>query len=129
MRSNPKLIYRVEKFLGKMKRKAHLDDSQFNKVLVSATEAVNNSILHGNKLDLKKKVYLSCEISEEKMVLKVRDSGKGFDPDQIGNPLNESNLLRESGRGVFLMKTLMDRVEYHFSESGSEVEMTLLLTK
>ena len=129
MSSNPKLIHRVEKFLQRVNKDAHLDEIQFHKVLVSTTEAVNNSIFHGNKSDPRKKVYLTCELSDEKMILRVRDSGKGFNPQKIGNPLNESNLLRESGRGVFLMKTLMDRVEFHFSEEGSEVEMTLLLVK
>ncbi len=129
MSSNPKLIHRVEKFLQRVNKDAHLDEIQFHKVLVSTTEAVNNSIFHGNKSDPRKKVYLTCELSDEKMILRVRDSGKGFNPQKIGNPLNESNLLRESGRGVFLMKTLVDRVEFHFSEEGSEVEMTLLLVK
>jgi serine/threonine-protein kinase RsbW len=129
MRSNPKLIHRVEKFLQKVNKKAHLDEIQFNKVLVSLTEAVNNAILHGNKSDSRKKVYLTCELSKERMILRVRDSGAGFEPHKIANPLDESNLMRESGRGIFLMRTLMDKVQYRFSEHGSEVEMVLLLIK
>jgi serine/threonine-protein kinase RsbW len=129
MRSNPRLIHRVEKFLQKVNKKAHLDEIQFNKVLVSLTEAVNNAILHGNKSDSRKKVYLTCELSKERMILRVRDSGAGFEPHKIANPLDESNLMRESGRGIFLMRTLMDKVQYRFSEHGSEVEMVLLLIK
>jgi serine/threonine-protein kinase RsbW len=129
MNSNPKLIHRVENFLQKVNKRAHLDEIQFNKALVSLTEAVNNAILHGNKSDPKKKVYLTCELSKERMILKVRDSGKGFNPEKLKNPLEDSNLLRESGRGIFLMRTLMDKVQYHFSKDGSEVEMVLLLIK
>lgn len=129
MSSDPRLIHRVEKFLQKVNEDAHLGDEQFHKVLISTTEAVNNSIFHGNKSDRNKKVYLTCELSDEKLVLKVRDNGKGFDPEQVRNPLNELNLLREGGRGIFLMKTLMDKVEYHFYEDGSEVVMTMLLAK
>lgn len=129
MHSSPKLIHRVEKFLQKINRSAHLDEIQFNKVLISMTEAVNNAIFHGNKSDPQKHVYLACELTKERMILKVRDSGAGFDPHKIANPLDESNLLRESGRGIFLMRTLMDKVQYHFSEDGSEVEMVLLLVK
>jgi serine/threonine-protein kinase RsbW len=129
MRSNPRLIHRVENFLQKVNKKARLDEIQFNKALVSLTEAVNNAILHGNKSDSRKKVYLTCELSRERMVLRVRDSGAGFEPHKIANPLDESNLLRESGRGIFLMRTLMDKVQYHFSEEGFEVEMVLLLIK
>lgn len=129
MSSNPKLIHRVEKFLQRVNKAAHLDEIQFNKVLVSTTEAVNNSIFHGNKSDPRKKVFLTCELSRERMILKVRDSGKGFDPEKIGSPLNNSNLLRSSGRGIFLMKTLMDKVEFHFAKEGTEVTLTLLLIK
>jgi serine/threonine-protein kinase RsbW len=129
MRSNPKLIHRVEKFLEKVNKKAHLDEIQFNKALVSLTEAVNNAILHGNKSDLRKKVHVTCELSKERMILRVRDSGAGFEPHKIANPLEETNLLRESGRGIFLMRTLMDKVQYRFSEEGSEVELVLLLIK
>jgi serine/threonine-protein kinase RsbW len=127
--SNPKLIHRVEKFLLMVNKSAHLDEIQFNKVLISTTEAMNNAIFHGNKSDPRKKVYLTCELSRERMILKVRDSGRGFEPHKIANPLDEANLLRESGRGIFLMRTLMDKVLFHFSEEGSEVEMILLLIK
>ena len=129
MSSNPKLIHRVEKFLLKVNKDAHLDEVQFNKVLVSTTEAVNNSIFHGNKSDPRRKVYVTCELSRERMILKVRDSGTGFDPEKIGSPLNNSNLLRASGRGIFLMKTLMDKVEFHFTKGETEVMITLLLIK
>ncbi|MGA9364692.1 MAG: ATP-binding protein [Bacteroidota bacterium] len=129
MHSSPKHIHRVEKFLQRVNRSAHLDEIQFNKVLISTTEAVNNAIFHGNKSDPQKNVYLACELSKERMILRVRDSGAGFDPHKIANPLDESNLLRESGRGIFLMRTLMDKVQYHLSEDGSEVEMVLLLVK
>ena len=129
MRSSPKLIHRVEKFLQKVNEDAHLADEQFHKVLISTTEAVNNSIFHGNKSDPNKKVYLTCQLSDEALVLRVRDSGKGFNPEHLRNPLNESNLLREGGRGIFLMRTLMDNVEYHFDEDGSEVVMTILIIK
>jgi serine/threonine-protein kinase RsbW len=129
MRSSPKLIHRVEKFLQKVNEDAHLADEQFHKLLISATEAVNNSIFHGNKSDPNKKVYLTCELSDEKVTLKVRDSGEGFDPEDLRNPLNESNLLREGGRGIFLMRTLMDNVEYHFDKDGSEVVMMMMIVK
>lgn len=129
MSSNPKLIHRVEKFLQKVNKKAHLDEIQFHKVLVSTTEAVNNAIFHGNKSNPKKKVYLTCGLSKEKMILRVRDSGGGFDPNRLHNPLSAKNLLRESGRGVFLMKTLMDKVEFQFTREGTEVRLTLLLVK
>ena len=127
--SNPKLVHRVEKFLLRVNRDAHLDEIQFNKLLVSTTEAVNNAIFHGNKSDARKRVHLACVLSHERVILTVRDSGRGFEPEKIKNPLNDSNLLRDSGRGIFLMKTLMDKVEFHFSKEGTDVRMTLLLVK
>ncbi len=129
MSSNPKLIHRVEKFLQKVNRSAHLDEIQFHKVLVSTTEAVNNAIFHGSESDPRKRVYIRCELSKERLILTVKDSGRGFDPRKLRNPLNNAYLLEVSGRGIFLMKTLMDRVEFQFSKKGTEVRLTLLLIK
>lgn len=129
MGSDPKLIHRIERFLKKVNRAARLDEIQFHKVLISTTEAVNNAIIHGNKKDPRKKVLVRCELSNVKLVISVRDEGKGFDPSIVPNPIADGNVLKEAGRGIFLMKTLMDKVEFHFSPQGFEVVMTLLLHK
>ena len=127
--SNPKHIGKVETFLKKVQQSAHLDEIQVHKLMVSLTEAVNNAIIHGNKLDMKKKVTLTCEVLPGWLISVVTDEGHGFKPDKIKNPLEEENLLRTSGRGVFLMRTLMDKVEYEFGKTGSKVILWLDLKK
>ena len=127
--SNPKSIGRVEGFIKRIGKKIHLDEIQMHKLMVSLTEAVNNAIVHGNKSDPTKKVTVVCECEKEKLVITVADEGKGFKPEKVKNPLKEENLTRTSGRGIFLMRTLMDKVEYAIGKAGSTVKLVLGLRK
>ena len=125
--SDPQEILKVEDFLDEINRQLHLDEVVFNKLLVATTEAVNNGIIHGNKRDPKKKVVLTCEINHASLVVSVQDEGPGVNPDTLPNPLAEENLMRENGRGVFLMRSLMDNVEFEKSDIGSTVTMKMNL--
>lgn len=127
--SVPKEVGRVEKFLLKVNRHARLDDGTFYRLLVASTEAVSNGILHGNKCNPKKKVCVKCEVRKDSFVVKVQDEGAGFDPNSIPNPLDEENLLKTSGRGIFLMRSLMDKVLYHITRHGVLVELIIDLRK
>ncbi|MBM2840465.1 MAG: putative anti-sigma regulatory factor, serine/threonine protein kinase [Bacteroidetes bacterium] len=127
--SNPKQIRRVEAFLKRVNRSAHLDEIQMHKIMVSLTEAVNNAIIHGNKCDQKKKVHVRCELLPGWLVVFISDEGKGFQPEKVRNPLRKQNLMRESGRGVFLMKTLMDKVGFEMGSSGAQVALWLDMKK
>ncbi len=128
-KSDPREIGKVEKFLEKVNKKAHLDDGTIYRLLVATTEAVNNAIIHGNKSNPKKNVYVSCELVAHVLTMTVRDSGKGFDPGSLANPLDEENLLKESGRGIFLIKSLVDNVEFRIQQRGTSVIMRLDLSK
>ncbi len=127
--SNPRSIHRVETFLAKVNSLLHLDEIQMHKLMVSLTEAVNNAIFHGNKSDIKKRVRIQAEVLPGWLLIQVWDQGKGFKPELVRNPLKEENLLRESGRGVFLMRTLMDKVEFEQRPEGMEVRLWLDLGK
>ena len=127
--SNPKHIRRVEAFLKKVNRSAHLDEIQMHKMMVSLTEAVNNAIIHGNKSDQTKKVGVRCELRPGWLVVTIHDEGKGFQPGRVRNPLQKKNLMRENGRGIFLMRTLMDKVEFDIGPSGAQVVLRLELNK
>lgn len=117
----------VEKFLMKIKRFLKLDEEHFYKLLVATTEAVNNSIIHGNKRDAKKLVILTCDCTPASLVIKVHDEGPGFDNEHLPDPLAEENLMRDHGRGVFLIRSLMDSVHFDRDTNGAEVTMTLML--
>ncbi len=125
--SDPTNVQRIEDFLHKATKHVHLDEVHFHKLLVAATEAVNNAIIHGNGADPAKSVLVSCTLTKHYMFLSIRDEGKGFNPETIPNPLHEENLLKESGRGVFLMRTLMDEVEFHLVDGGCEVLMSMYI--
>jgi serine/threonine-protein kinase RsbW len=91
-------------------------------VELALREALNNAVVHGNRLDPGKlvQVYCRCELGKE-LSLIVRDQGIGFDPDGIPNPLALENLQAEHGRGILLMRSQMDAVS--FERGGTEVHM------
>ena len=128
-RSDPREIAKVEQFLAKVNKKAKLDDGTMYRLLVATTEAVNNAILHGNKMDPKKIVKVVCRLKNEVLAVTVTDSGNGFDPNSLANPLEEENLLKESGRGIFLIRSLMDNVTFRIKKSGTSITMKIDLTK
>lgn len=123
--SEPQQITKVEGFLLKLNKQLHLNEVLFNKLLVATTEAVNNGIIHGNKRDPKKKVTLTCEYTRISLRMRIDDEGPGVNPASLPDPLAEENLLRENGRGVFLMRSLMDAVEFTRTSGRSSVIMTM----
>ena len=125
--SVPNEIVKVEGFLERLNKELQLDETRFNKLLIATTEAVNNGILHGNKRDPQKKVTLTCEVSRSSLVVTVEDEGPGVIPEKIPDPLAEENLLRENGRGVFLMRSLMDSLDFERFPGGSKVIMKMIL--
>ena len=125
--SSPNEIIKVEEFLEGINERLRMGDTRYNKLLVATTEAVNNGIIHGNKRDPKKKVTLTFEANGAAVTVQVQDEGSGVDPESLPNPLAEENLLRENGRGVFLMRTLMDSVKFERLPGGAKVTMKMAL--
>ncbi len=123
--SDPKEIGSVETFLHRVNKRMKFDDGMMYRLLVATTEAVNNAIVHGNRTDPLKLVIVTCLITRRSMKIRVRDQGAGFDPGLVPNPLDDKNLLKESGRGVFLMRSLMDDVRFKHFKYGSLVEMLI----
>jgi serine/threonine-protein kinase RsbW len=125
LKSKASQIKQVESFLEEINKHIHLDEIKYNKLLVATTEAVNNSIIHGNKRDPKKKVIIKCSVTRSTLTIRIQDEGKGINPTRLPNPLSKKNLLRENGRGVFLMRSLMKSVEFERILGGSVVIMTM----
>jgi serine/threonine-protein kinase RsbW len=95
-------------------------------VSVALAEALSNAILRGNGDDPAKQVHVRAEVNAARLVLEVGDEGQGFDLEQfLIDPTTPENLDREDGRGLFLMRKLMDRVERVEVPSGNVVRMTL----
>ena len=123
--SKPEEVTKVEKFMQEVCSAIHMNDEKLYKLLVATTEAVNNSILHGNQRDPKKKVSMKCETDDGTLIIHIQDEGPGFDVDNLPDPLAEENLLREHGRGVFLIRSLMDSVDFLKHPEGAEVVMKI----
>jgi len=126
-KSSTKEISCIEKFLQQVNKKLNIDDGTMHRILVSCTEAVNNAIIHGNKSDPHKKVTVQCIAEKKSLTFRVKDEGTGFDPTALEDPREEKNLLKENGRGVFLMRSLMDSIVIKRLKSGSVVEMKVKL--
>lgn len=112
----------VESFIDNVKEKYNLDDDIYGNIMIAVTESVNNAIKHGNKLDSKKNVVLSCSFEENKILFSVEDSGDGFDVNDLPDPTAPERIEEAGGRGIFLMKHLADEVV--FKENGKIVELT-----
>jgi putative Holliday junction resolvase len=96
---------------------------------IAVVEAATNAIVHGNKCDRSKKVNVSFRRLPDKIVVSVTDEGHGFNPDCLANPVEGTNLFKENGRGIYIMKHIMDEVVYDFPKSGgTRLKMSKCLT-
>jgi len=118
-------IKQVEQFVERLKETWNLPEDVYGNAMITVTEAVNNAIKHGNEQDPGKSVELEAVYSNQSLKVKVSDEGSGFDPDKLSNPLEEDNLLKDSGRGVFIMRQMADDVT--FEDNGSTVILTYTL--
>ena len=100
------------------------DDDGRYWVSLSVRESVTNAILHGNKQDENKQVALSFVVEGGRLIICVQDEGEGFDEASLPDPLDPSNLLKPSGRGIFYVRSFMDEVRYrNLPGGGWEVRM------
>ena len=107
-------------------RSVGLDDDARHWVSVAIRESVINAIKHGNKSDASKHVFVEFETATAvpELSIRVRDQGEGFDPETVANPLEPENLLKSSGRGIFLIRNFMDEVQLRRApEGGMEIRM------
>lgn len=116
----------VENFIEKTIKEFELPEDIRGKIILSITEAVNNSILYGNKQDPQKLVKLAVFRSQKKVIFTVEDEGEGFDFKNIPDPTTPENLEKATGRGLYLMTHLTD--ELLFAKNGAKVIMVFSLT-
>ena len=100
------------------------DEEKAHYMSVAVRESVVNAIKHGNAQDPERRVKVEFTIADEALEVTVQDQGKGFDPGRVADPLQEENLLKADGRGMFFMRSFMDEVAYSFPpEGGTLVRM------
>jgi serine/threonine-protein kinase RsbW len=113
----------AEQAASRMAADAGFGDEEVMQISMAVREAAVNAVLHGNAYDPEKKVSLEFERTERDLVITIRDQGKGLDPAKIPDPLAPENLLKTSGRGIFLIRSFMDEVQIHPSHSGTEIKL------
>lgn len=99
-----------------------IDESVQFDVRLAVEEAIRNAIEHGHRHNKDLSIAVSYEVDKDKIEIEVEDSGEGFDLEKIADPRARENLMKEGGRGVFLIFALMDEVRYN--KKGNAVKMT-----
>lgn len=111
----------IEKLVDEFASGCKMDNLVYGNVLVASLEAVNNAIVHGNKQDEKKEVIFSIRCSNKEVHLLIKDQGKGFDYEHVPDPTAPENIENISGRGIFLMQKLSDKLV--FEDNGATVKL------
>ena len=114
-------INKIEKLIDDFSEKHEINSEIYGKILIATVEAVNNSIVHGNKEDVNKFVSVNLNIQGDKIYITVGDEGNGFDYSKVPDPTKPENVENIHGRGIYLMKHLADDVS--FNDDGSVVTM------
>ena len=117
-------VDRAEELALKFARETGVDEEDQHRIGMAVREIMVNAVTHGNRYNAQKRVKVSVERSPEKFVIRICDEGEGFDPEGLPNPLADENLLRNSGRGIFLVKAFMDDFRVRrLSPAGTEVTL------
>ncbi|WP_446743484.1 ATP-binding protein [Silvibacterium acidisoli] len=117
-------VNKVEQTAEQMAKKAGIEEDEIFRISMAVREAAVNAVLHGNSYDPEKRITASFENTGEALVIRISDQGKGLDPSTLPDPLAPENLLRGSGRGIFLIRSFMDEV--HFKQLHPGTELTLI---
>jgi serine/threonine-protein kinase RsbW len=120
--SNPDSLRLVERLVDDVCHIYNVDENSYGNIMIAVTEAVNNAINHGNQNDPSKIVYIGFQSEDKKLTFSIKDEGEGFDYTSLPDPTDPTNIDKISGRGVFLMKNLADKVE--FANNGNEVSLS-----
>lgn len=102
---------------------AGFEADQIQAIAMAVREATINAVLHGNQHDPAKRVHVTFERSPGGLQVAVRDEGKGFNGTGIPDPLQPENLLKQSGRGIFLIRSFMDEVHFRNLHPGTEITL------
>lgn len=111
----------VEAMVDTLSKRLGVSDEVYGKILISTVEAVNNAIMHGNRGNKGKFVTVDINADGNNMEIRVSDEGPGFEYNKLPDPTDPENIENLHGRGVFIMRSLADAIE--FNEQGNEVRM------
>ena len=105
-------ITEVEALINDICEEFGVEETHYGEILIAMTEAVNNAVVHGNKLDSSKMVDIEVHTDGPVLEFRIADQGPGFDFENIPDPTSPENIEKPNGRGVFLMRQLADNCEF-----------------
>jgi len=118
-------ISKAENLISEINKDFKADEVKYVNFLIAVTEALVNAIIHGNKNNPSKKVDLKLSYDKNSLCASVKDEGEGFDVKNVPDPTIGENLLKESGRGIFLIRSLVDKVEVTSDKTDTLIVMTM----
>ena len=119
----------VESAITKIMEELGFDHDSIYGTVVSVIEAVTNAVKHGNNNNPQKKARIFCRKTKKSVSFIIYDNGEGFDPTAVPDPTKPENIEKTSGRGIFLMRSLMDDVKFYTdARNGTRVEMSKYLS-
>ncbi len=125
LKSKRSEISKFEKLLEEVNQKFNLAIEKFINLQIACSEALINAIVHGNKENENKKVYTNIQYTEIILSVRIKDEGNGFDINTLPDPTSKENILKESGRGIFIIKSLVDEFTCNSSKEGTEFILTV----
>ncbi|MBK9332233.1 MAG: ATP-binding protein [Ignavibacteria bacterium] len=120
LKSERNEIMKFENLLDQVNEIFGLEEEKFINLKIACSEALINAIVHGNKEDHNKKVYTEIIYDSAQIMIRILDEGKGFILSSIPDPTSDDNLLKESGRGIFIIKSLVDNFICNSTDTGTE---------
>lgn len=123
-KSDPELLPDIEDYITDIIKDLNIPDTLKSNIEIVIAEAAANSIIHGNKGDVSKNIHIRLKLNTKELCISFTDEGSGFNPDKIPDPTIPENILKGSGRGIHIMKSLVDKIEYKFSGKGTELILT-----
>jgi serine/threonine-protein kinase RsbW len=116
-------VNKIEQTAEQCAHRAGFDEDTIPHIAMAVREAAVNAVLHGNAYDTSKHITASFETTSEALIIRIADEGPGLDPDTLPDPLAPENILRGSGRGIFLIRSFMDEVHFRQLHPGTEVTL------
>jgi serine/threonine-protein kinase RsbW len=116
-------VNRIEQTAELVALRAGFDEDTVTNISMAVREAAVNAVLHGNAYDPHKTVTAIFETNADDLIIRIADQGGGLDPDNLPDPLAPENILRGSGRGIFLIRAFMDEVKFRQLHPGTELTL------
>lgn len=121
--SSTEFVGPLMSFLHTLLKNRGIDQTLTTNIVTAIVEAVGNAMMHGNHADAAKMTTILISIGNDSLHVEIQDEGEGFDLESLPDPLAPENIMNLSGRGIFLMKSFMDSVDFEFSGTGTRLMM------